>query len=153
MMENIKYISLSLIHDIGASNINSSESYVYIHNKKTEISIPVQRLEAAILLDDGRYLLFATDDTPFEEPLEIFLIELHEGVQEWISLSLIYGTGTFHNLKLYESFIDFSYFKDEVWRINVTESRQFIFPSYSRGIISRHSTRFKSFIDIKLISI
>ncbi|MGD2154377.1 MAG: hypothetical protein PVG79_13995 [Gemmatimonadales bacterium] len=44
------------------------------HGQPSDLILEGVRLEAAFRLDDGRYLLMLSDDTPFEEILHVYLL-------------------------------------------------------------------------------
>lgn len=149
-MEKVNYISLLLTHEIDDSGFNNSESEVYIRGERTGIIVPAQTLEAAILLNDGRYLLFMTDNIPYDEALEVFLIKIGDGIQEQVTLSTSYGTGTFRGMKLHETYVEFCYFSDETWRVEVSESRFLRLPFECGFLVTRHPFRLHYFIHISL---
>ncbi|WP_250845704.1 hypothetical protein, partial [Escherichia coli] len=69
------------------------------------------------------------------------------------NLSLIavpYGSGTLREMRLYENHIEFSYFSDETWRVEVSSSRLFRLPFQNGFLVTRHPFRFSYFIHIKL---
>ncbi|MBL3525610.1 hypothetical protein MXM81_17600 [Serratia plymuthica] len=59
------------------------------------IFVPFQVLEAAVTIDSERVLLSLTDDTPYEEVLNISLLHVNKGILETLSLGGAYLTGTF----------------------------------------------------------
>lgn len=117
MWKKVNYISLSLIQKMDDNGRFRSKSKLCIYGKDTGIIISAYYLETAILLDDGRYLLFVTEDVPYDEYLELLLININHGIQEKITIALPYGSGTLREMRLYENYIEFSYFSDEVWRV------------------------------------
>lgn len=149
-MEKINYISSLLIRKIDDSGLHGSESEIYLHGEKTGIIVPAQSLETAIRLNDGRYLLFMTDDIPYDESLEILLVKLNEGIQERVTLSTSYGSGTFLNMRLHDKHIEFSYFGDEKWEVEVFSLRSFKLPFGCNFLVTRHPIRLRYFIRISL---
>ncbi len=149
-MEKINYISLSLIQKIDNRSHFGSKSEVCIHGKNTGITIPAAYLETAILLDDGRYLLFVTEDVPYEESLELLLIDIKQDIQEQMTIAVPYGSGTLREMRLYENHIEFSYFSDETWRVKVLSSRFFRLPFQNDFLVTRHPFRFSYFIHTEL---
>lgn len=151
-MLKVDFISLSLNHHIDDPGFDASESEVYLRGKGTGISVPAVYLEAAIQLDDNRYLLFVTDDCPFDESLEIVLIEIGKGILEQSALYVINGTGTFKNLSVYHSHLEFSYFSHEVWKLTVGQRQHFKFPRRGRLSVMRHRIKIRYFVHIELIN-
>lgn len=123
---------------------------IYIRGERTGIIVPAQTLETAILLNDGRYLLLMTDDIPYDEALEILLIKIDYGIQERITLSTSYGSGTFRRMKLCETHVEFCYFSDEIWRMEISKSRFFRLPFEHGFLVTRHPVRLSYFIHISL---
>ena len=89
---------------------------VLIAENGTGITVPVQILEAAVQVDDKRLLLFLTDDTPFEEMLNIALIDLDDGVKEILTLGGAYLTGSFTDLHIAPNA------GETTWRIEIPPS-------------------------------
>lgn len=149
-MQKVNYISLSLIQEIDDYSRFGSKAELCIHGKNTGITIPAYYLETAILLDDGRYLLFVTEDVPYEESLELLLIDIKQDIQEHVTIAIPYGSGTLREMRLYANHVEFSYFSDEIWRVEVSSSRFFRFPFQDGFLVTRHPFRFSYFIHIKL---
>nr|EFZ6295736.1 hypothetical protein [Shigella boydii] len=150
MWKKVNYISLSLIQKMDDNGRFRSKSKLCIYDKDTGIIISAYYLETAILLDDGRYLLFVTEDVHYDEYLELLLININHGIQEKITIALPYGSGTLREMRSYENYIEFSYFSDEVWRVEVSLSRFFRPPFQNGFLVTRHPFRFSYFIHIKL---
>lgn len=91
-----------------------------------------------------------TEDVPFEESLELLLIDIKQDIQEHVTIALPYGTGTLREMRLYENHVEFSYFSDEIWRVEVSSSRFFRLPFQDGFLVTRHPFRFSYFIHIKL---
>ncbi|ELX1985400.1 hypothetical protein ONI83_004840 [Escherichia coli] len=72
------------------------------------------------------------------------------GIQERITLSTSYGSGTFRRMKLYETHVEFCYFSDETWRIEISKSRFFRLPFEHGFLVTRHPVRLSYFIHISL---
>ncbi|WP_240782324.1 hypothetical protein [Escherichia sp. E2586] len=148
--KKVNYISLSLIQKIDDRSRFGSKSELCIYGENTGITIPADYLETAILLDDGRYLLFVTEDVPYEESLELLLIDIKQDIQEQMTIAVPYGSGTLREMRLYENHIEFSYFSDETWRVEVSSSRFFRLPFQYGFLVTRHPFRLSYFIHIKL---
>lgn len=95
---------------------------VLIAEDGTGITVPVQILEAAVQVDDKRLLLFITDDTPFEEMLNIALIDLDDGVKEILTLGGAYLTGSFTDLHIAPNAVEFSFIGETTWRVEIPPS-------------------------------
>jgi hypothetical protein len=73
-------------------------------------------------VDDKRLLLFLTDDTPFEEMLNIALIDLDDGVKEILTLGGAYLTGSFADLHIAPNAVEFSFIGETTWRVEIPAS-------------------------------
>ncbi|MEH3413829.1 hypothetical protein [Phytobacter diazotrophicus] len=117
---------------------------VLIAENGTGITVPVQILEAAVQVDDKRLLLFLTDDTPFEEMLNIALIDLDDGVKEILTLGGAYLTGSFTDLHIAPNAVEFSFIGETTWRIEIPPSPFVKVPftgdprSVSRSVAVKH---------------
>jgi hypothetical protein len=90
--------------------------------------LPGAVLEAQLAADAG-WLLFTTHDTPFEEQLDIILIDRSYRIVDVASLYGPYTTGTFRNLAIEsgESVL-FDFFGDHVWRVTLLDRPRFRLP-------------------------
>ncbi|AUP76383.1 hypothetical protein CWS02_06295 [Enterobacter sp. EA-1] len=70
-----------------------------IADEVTNITVPGLLLEAAVQVDNTRYLLFLTDDVIFEESLTIVLIDIRHGVKEVVRIGQMWATGI---LRMYQ---------------------------------------------------
>jgi hypothetical protein len=70
-------------------------------------------------VDDSRLLLFLTDDTPFEEMLNIALIDLDDGVKEILTLGGAYLTGSFADLHILPNAVEFRFIGETTWRVEI----------------------------------
>lgn len=134
MFKQLANVTLQLRHEPTSKTPGKYE--ILIANKGTGITVPVQVIEAAILVDENQLLLFLTDDVPFEEALNIALIDLKSGVKEMLTLGGAYLTGTFSDLKIYDNAAEFSFIGDTTWRVEIPGKpfRQFPFIGDPRGI-------------------
>ena len=92
---------------------------VLIAENGTGIAVPVQILEAAVQVDETRLLLFLTDDIPYEEMLNIALIDLNDGVKEILTLGGAYLTGSFADLHVAANAVEFSFIGETTWRVEI----------------------------------
>ena len=84
MFRQLNNVTLHLLHAATSSRLAAHE--VVIDGHATGFTVPAQVIEAAIEVDESRLLLFLTDDVPFEEALEIVLIDRQQGVKEMLPL-------------------------------------------------------------------
>lgn len=101
----------------------------------------VEPLEGVVLeacVQHGhQYLLFLTDDIPFEDSLHIHLLDDELRTIDSLALGAAYTTGHFRNLKCDEAGgITFEFFGDQVWELSVLPERRLRIPLISgpRGV-------------------
>lgn len=93
-------------------------------------------LEAAIRWNDC-YLLFMTDDVPFEEMLGIHLFDKKLNLLDSATLGAMYSTGSFSSLELVEpNIVGFRFFGDTDWTVELLTKPIFRVPYFSdsRGV-------------------
>lgn len=151
-MTTVNNISLSMIHGSSDDGVEACESFIFLNHVNTGIIVPVCWLELAVLLEDGRYLILATDENPYEQTLEILLIDLQEGVQERIGLFIIYHDGSLNNVNIYDSCIEFSYFSTEVWRLSVSKKKRYCLPSRGWWAMGRNILRIHRYLHMMLVN-
>ena len=98
---------------------NVPESEVLIEGVPRGKFVSGAVLEAA-LEADGRYLLFMTDDSPFEEMLSIHLLDGRLDVVDSALLGAPYSTGSFSNLDITgPRTVRFRFIGDTTWSVEV----------------------------------
>ncbi|VTP12284.1 hypothetical protein PUATCC27989T_00070 [Phytobacter ursingii] len=117
MFRQLDNVTLQIREEPTATAMGKYE--VLLAAKETGITVPVQVLEAAVQVDDIRLLLFLTDDTPYEEMLNIALIELNVGVKEILTLGGAYLTGSFADLHILANAVEFRFIGDTTWRVEI----------------------------------
>ncbi|MGP0838092.1 hypothetical protein [Serratia sp. CY85251] len=118
MFSETKSISLSELKH----SANMKDGYeIMLSGQKTGFFVPFQVLEAAVTIDSERILLFLTDDTPYEEVLNISLVHMSKGILETVSLGGAYLTGTFSEFHVLPNAVEFSFIGDTTWRIEVAD--------------------------------
>ncbi len=72
----------------------------------------------------ARYVLFVSEDVPFEEALHILLVDSDLSVLDSIELSADYTPGIFGNVVIAgPDIIEFSFFdRDEKWRLKIVDT-------------------------------
>jgi hypothetical protein len=106
-------------------------SFATIAGRTCEEPLEGTVLEACIQ-HDNRYLLFLTDDTPFEDSLHIHLLDEDLNRIDTVTLGAPYTTGHFRNLKCEDSSgITFEFFGDCVWEIVVLPKKRLRLPFVS----------------------
>lgn len=151
-MLEVENLSLSMIHGTSDDGVEACESFIFLNHVNTGIIVPVCWLELAVLLEDGRYLILATDENPFEQTLEIFLVDLQEGVQERIGLFIIYHDGSLENVSVYDSCIEFGYFSTELWRLSVSKKKRYCLPPRGWWAMGLYAFRIYRYLHMKLVN-
>jgi hypothetical protein len=81
----------------------------------------------------GEYLLlFLTDDVPFEDGLNIHLLDKNLKVVDSAHMAFMYSTGIFSDLDLTQSdSVSFCFFGGMVWTLKLFSKKKFAFPIIS----------------------
>ncbi|AHG18421.1 hypothetical protein Z042_01235 [Chania multitudinisentens RB-25] len=117
MLKQLDNVTLQFKQEPTSAAIGKYE--IAVAEKGTGITVPVQVVEAAIQVDDKHLLLFLTDDVPYEEILNIALIDLNAGVKEMLTLGGAYLTGSFSDLRIFPEAVEFSFIGDTTWRVEI----------------------------------
>jgi hypothetical protein len=98
---------------------NAPQSEILLHGQSTGRLIEGALLEAAIEWD-GHYLLFLTDNCPFEEGLHIVMLDSALKQLDSATLVIMYGTGTLTSLKLLApDRVQFTFFHERIWTVQL----------------------------------
>jgi len=80
--------------------------------------IPGAILEAQFQAADGAFLVFTTQDVPFEEQLDLVLLDRELRVLDRATLAAAYATGALRDLRLDAGdSASFSFFGQDRWRV------------------------------------
>lgn len=144
-MEEVTTLSLSEVSE--ATDTNQARSEVLIGGNSTGITIPGKVLEAALRVDERRYLLFVTDDIIYEEMLTLLLLDLSQGIVEELTIGGVYNSGYFETLKVSPHSASFRFIGDTTWTVKVSTSPTFKLPfSDPRGV--KRPMGLRKYIDI-----
>lgn len=106
-------------------------SEVLLHGQATDQQISGALLEAAVLCQPG-YLLFMSDDTPFEDMLSIVLLDTQGHMLDSARLGGAYTTGSFEALQWQVPDIArFRFIGDTIWSVRVLPRPQWRIPILS----------------------
>ncbi|MFZ4148153.1 hypothetical protein [Enterobacter ludwigii] len=125
-MQQVNSISLVKVQE--ATDLSQAQSNVVINGNSTDIIVPGQILEAAVQVNDHRYILFLTDDIIFEESLTIALIDVKDGVKEIVRLGNEYSMGSFEVLSVTVDSINFRFIGNFLWTVNTVDSSRLRLP-------------------------
>lgn len=126
IMQQVNSISLVKVQE--ATDLSQAQSNVVINGNSTDIIVPGQILEAAVQVNDHRYILFLTDDIIFEESLTIALIDVKDGVKEIVRLGNEYSMGSFEVLSVTVDSINFRFIGNFLWTVNTVDSPRLRLP-------------------------
>ncbi|ELY5853945.1 hypothetical protein [Cronobacter malonaticus] len=142
--------SLSLVKVQEATNLSQARSEVVLNGNNTGIIVPGEILEAAVLINEQRYVLFLTDDVIFEESLTIALLDLHEGIKEVVRVGNEYATGYFEALSVTADSISFRFIGEYLWTVTVSDIPRFRLPFVSDPQGVKRDTGFKKYMNISV---
>jgi len=145
MMKVVTTLSLSQVSEETDTAQPCSE--VLMDGKSTWVTIQGKVLEAAIQVDEHRYLLFVTDGVIFEELLTVLLFDTSRGVIDKIIIGGAYTTGHFENLKVFPRSVSFYFTGDTAWTIKVLASATIKLPFTDPRGVSR-PLGLRKYIDI-----
>ena len=126
---NQERISLKAISE--ATETESPKCEITIFETKIKSIINGVNLEFCV--KHGTYfLVFTTDDCPFEEALNIYLFNKSGQVIDSANIFWPYGTGSFKFIKFIEpSSMSFVFFDNRVWNIEIFSKKYLYFPFFS----------------------
>lgn len=94
---------------------------IAIENKAIEQWLPGAWLEEVFSSPNGDYLVFSTDDCPFEEGLNIILLSSTGHLLDVKTISSLYSTGYPRDLRVEDpQTVLFSFFDSDLWRVQVS---------------------------------
>lgn len=98
-------------------------------------------------------LLFVTDDVPFEEGLNIYLLDSMLNVVDSAKMYFMYSTGIFSNLDLsQDDTVRFQFFGDEVSILRLYDKKKFAIPFLSTPLGVHHQLTFFRRFEISRLS-
>lgn len=111
-------------------------------------AIPGATLEQQFRLDEGRFLLFLTDDVPYEETLRIYLLSKDFRILDGLEFGGAYVTGSLENVTIKDSrTLEFSFVHKNRCRLHVHQTARWQLPLLFMPGVSRVGPwRQKSFL-------
>ena len=114
-----------------ATETKSPKSEITIEGTKLKLIINGVDIEACIKCGE-RYLVFTTDDCPFEESLNIYLLSGESEIIDRATVFCPYGTGSFKLLGVTDpDLVKFNFFGEKDWQIKIFKSKSFHIPYVS----------------------
>ena len=125
------------------SNSDSAppESEIMLRGTPTGRTVSGAVLEAAVAADQN-YVVFMTDNTPFEDVLTIEYLNKNLGLIDRLRIGWVYSTGAFSDLRLQEpNRLCFGFMGDTVWVLELLAKKELCLPLLSnpRGVWHRFS--------------
>ena len=121
--------SITLISE--STDTESPKSQIWKNGKAINVFVDGQVCEACINYRDF-YLVFTTNDSPFEESLNIYFLDRNFTPLDHAVLVWPYGTGSFNLMNLTEpNFIEFKFFGNATWRLELYPKKKLIIPYLS----------------------
>lgn len=109
-------------------------SRVLLHGRDSATIISGCVLEAAVEAE-GRYLLFVTNDCPYEELLHLHLLDAAGRALDSAALGMPYATGAFGNLRLLPpDRIGFDFFDEKDWEVELLPAPRLRLPLLSEPL-------------------
>lgn len=114
---------------VGADDVPASE--ILLNGKSTQRFVSGAVLEAAVQWENC-FLLFLTDDVPYEEMLRIVLLDQQLKVVDSALIGGPYSTGSFSALSLREpNCVEFRFIGDSDWLIELLGRARLRLPFFS----------------------
>jgi len=105
-------------------------------------------LEASVQIDD-HFILFLTDDVPYEEMLNIYFLNDQFSVLDSVVIGSIYSTGSFSDLQLIgPTELQFRFIGETDWQLHLLPRPEFILPFISEPNGVRRKFGFKRYFKI-----
>ena len=88
----------------------------------TSVRVDGVTLDAQVEVDEG-YLLFLTEDSPFEEGLHIYLLDRDRRIVDGVEMAGPYASGILRDvIREDDRAVSFSFFGDDRWRVDVNDA-------------------------------
>ncbi|SJN56205.1 hypothetical protein VR7878_01651 [Vibrio ruber DSM 16370] len=117
---------INVFHVTKDISTNSEVSKVTLSHRELnqEVELSGKILEAQYKTDAGYYLLFLTEDVPYEEALHIYLLDQSLKIIESLELSAEYTAGILRDIQVIEkNKIRFFFFdNDQSWQLEVLQA-------------------------------
>lgn len=112
-------------------DVRTPTSEILVEGQPTDKFLPGAHLEAAVHWTKF-YLLFTTNDVPFEESLRISLLDEQFAPLDQAVIGGLYATGSFSALKLVDpDVVRFQFMGDATWSVRLLSRRAFRMPFFS----------------------
>ena len=131
---NNSEFSLKRVSD--GTETESPKSQLVIDGKEVDSFVVGAVLEACVK-HGNFYLIFTTNDCPYEESLNIYFLNLSYDILDKAVLVWPYKTGLFEILDITQSnLVDFKFFEEKSWQVEIFSHKRTLIPYISepRGV-------------------
>ncbi len=107
-------------------------------------------IEAQFKTENGQYLLIASDNCPYEEGINIYLLSSDKDVLDHVTIAQNYTSGQFEGLEIMDdSTIKFSFIREEKFKLNIFPNGKFkLIPEFRGYIQQRYNPFGKKYLEI-----
>lgn len=124
---------MKLIHksDFDLAPIDEEKSAIIDHGQRTKSEVIGIVLELCVRYKDW-FLVFTTDDTPFEDMLHVHLLDEQFNVLDSLTIGAMYSTGSFSEPQLISpNKVSFRFIGDTDWSVTILDQAKFGLPFFS----------------------
>ncbi|MBQ0833074.1 MAG: hypothetical protein KBT83_10875 [Marinobacter sp.] len=115
----------------GATKTRLATGFIKIGGRIAREAVEGGILEACVQQGE-HYLVFLTDDIPYEDSLHIHLLDSDLSSQDSVTLGAAYTTGNFRNLVLGKGgTLTFEFFGNKSWAVSVLSEKRLRIPYLS----------------------
>lgn len=128
-LQHAPHYSIHVIRESSSDQVPLCE--VIIAGKSTGKIVQGAVFEAALTWNEY-LLLFLTDDVPYEDGLNIYLLDQHLHVADYAQMYFMYSTGIFSDLDLSEDdIVRFRFLGESAWTLKLFPLKRFVMPVVS----------------------
>ena len=104
-------------------------------DESSSVEVDGADLERVFQLSDGRFLVFLTDDSPFEETLRLLLLSPHLRILDGMTFDAAYATAALENIRVVDpEVVEFSFIHKIPCRIRVCPTPRWRAPLLKAGV-------------------
>ncbi len=119
-------VSLELLESATATT--SAKSIIKIRNSQIAIGVNGACLECCIRCGDN-YLLFTSDDCPFEETVNIYLLSRDNRILDRAAIYWPYAAGIFELIAVSEpNVVHFKFIAEKIWKLQIFHKQHLYVP-------------------------
>lgn len=108
------------ITDFSLEKLSETDSRLLFQQAQCHTHVDGLVLEAQYRLVNGYFLIFTSDDCPFEEGLHLLLLNDRYNLIDGINIGLPYNPAIFYNPRVIsDNVIEFEFFNDETYRLSI----------------------------------